>query len=302
MKRIYWFTPVLLLGLLFAFVSTALAETTYTVKSGDTLYSIAHTYGTTVQAIVDANHLENARLIRVGQVLIIPDGSSDSATPAPANTPAPNNTPAPAAPTSVPAPTTAPASTSLLPNPSFEGDWYKSNGINELQIPVGWFVATDEGANTLVPGDGGLFNRPECRVITDSSLPGNEADLFVFDGYKTIKCFKGGAPTSFSIFTDVYLQPGTYRFTMNFFPDIVQGLDNGNKVWATDPLAAEARVIYKNGGTNWATTTIGTKNTVTYTFTLTSAGSVRLGGSFRNRFVNSNNGWFLDAWTLVKTK
>ncbi|WP_116999137.1 LysM peptidoglycan-binding domain-containing protein, partial [Desertimonas flava] len=44
----------------------------YTVQSGDTLYRIALRYGTSVAAIVAANHLPNANLIRVGQILIIP--------------------------------------------------------------------------------------------------------------------------------------------------------------------------------------------------------------------------------------
>lgn len=45
---------------------------TYVVKSGDTLLKIAAKYGTTVDAIVKANNLKNASLIRVGQTLIIP--------------------------------------------------------------------------------------------------------------------------------------------------------------------------------------------------------------------------------------
>ncbi len=46
---------------------------TYTVKSGDTLYSLARKYGVSVSAIVSANHLANASYITVGQVLVIPD-------------------------------------------------------------------------------------------------------------------------------------------------------------------------------------------------------------------------------------
>ncbi|MFC4682212.1 LysM peptidoglycan-binding domain-containing protein [Exiguobacterium aestuarii] len=45
---------------------------TYTVKSGDTLYSIARTYGVTVSALAAANNITNYNLIYVGQVLIIP--------------------------------------------------------------------------------------------------------------------------------------------------------------------------------------------------------------------------------------
>ncbi|MCU0465807.1 MAG: LysM peptidoglycan-binding domain-containing protein [Anaerolineae bacterium] len=46
--------------------------TSYTVQAGDTLFSIAQRNGTTVQAIVDANELENPNALRIGQTLLIP--------------------------------------------------------------------------------------------------------------------------------------------------------------------------------------------------------------------------------------
>ncbi|MFC7322607.1 LysM peptidoglycan-binding domain-containing protein [Halobacillus campisalis] len=49
---------------------------TYTVKSGDTLYSIARKYNTTVSEITSVNQIRNAALIQVGQVLTIPNGST----------------------------------------------------------------------------------------------------------------------------------------------------------------------------------------------------------------------------------
>ena len=51
------------------------AATTYIVRPGDTLSEIAVRHGTTVQALVQANNLQNANLIRVGQLLQIPDTS-----------------------------------------------------------------------------------------------------------------------------------------------------------------------------------------------------------------------------------
>jgi LysM repeat protein len=44
----------------------------YIVQKGDSLYSIARRYGTTVQALAVANHIANPSLIYVGQRLIIP--------------------------------------------------------------------------------------------------------------------------------------------------------------------------------------------------------------------------------------
>jgi Tol biopolymer transport system component/LysM repeat protein len=51
---------------------TPLANQTYTVKAGDTLSEIAARFGVTVQAIAEANGITNTKLIRVGQVLVIP--------------------------------------------------------------------------------------------------------------------------------------------------------------------------------------------------------------------------------------
>ncbi len=51
------------------------AATTYIVRPGDTLSEIAVRHGTSVQALVKANNLQNANLIRVGQLLQIPDTS-----------------------------------------------------------------------------------------------------------------------------------------------------------------------------------------------------------------------------------
>ncbi len=45
------------------------------VQSGETLFSIARRYGTTVEAIVRANNLANPSLIYPGQRLVIPSGS-----------------------------------------------------------------------------------------------------------------------------------------------------------------------------------------------------------------------------------
>jgi len=52
--------------------STETKTITYTVQAGDTLARLALKYGTTVQALVDLNGIQNPDLIRVNQVLTIP--------------------------------------------------------------------------------------------------------------------------------------------------------------------------------------------------------------------------------------
>jgi len=44
----------------------------HVVRSGETVYHIAHVYGVSVQRLLEANHLSDARDLRVGQSLLIP--------------------------------------------------------------------------------------------------------------------------------------------------------------------------------------------------------------------------------------
>ena len=76
---------------------------TYVVRKGDVLGRIAQNLGVAVQALVEANELENPNQLSIGQVLIIPpptvtaDSRRDvSATPLPTSTPRPTVSPTPA--------------------------------------------------------------------------------------------------------------------------------------------------------------------------------------------------------------
>jgi LysM repeat protein len=71
---------------------TAVYASTYRVKSGDTLYSIARNFNVSVQEIVQTNSIVNPNLIYVDQELQIPDGNTN---PPPA--PPPGGTPPPPA-------------------------------------------------------------------------------------------------------------------------------------------------------------------------------------------------------------
>ncbi len=54
------------------------SSTVYVVQSGDTLYSIALRYGTSVSELVALNNIANPNLIYVGQVLYLPSDSASS--------------------------------------------------------------------------------------------------------------------------------------------------------------------------------------------------------------------------------
>lgn len=56
-----------------ASLPVSVIASTYVVHPGDTLSDIALRHGTTVSALVDANHIADPNLIRIGQLLQIPD-------------------------------------------------------------------------------------------------------------------------------------------------------------------------------------------------------------------------------------
>ena len=72
-------SKVLIAALLMAILTTSMAEaappppqgTVYIVRWGDTLYSIARRFGTTVGALAALNGIAPPYTIKVGQVLIV---------------------------------------------------------------------------------------------------------------------------------------------------------------------------------------------------------------------------------------
>ena len=158
----------------------------------------------------------------------------------------------------------------------------------------------DEGG-ILAPESNVAYLRPESRIAPRWGIPPDEVNLFVYNGDWTLKVFKGGAPISFRMFTDVHLEPGTYRFVANYFPDIVAHYNSdGTKVWAPQALAGEAYFINSGRAVIWTPMQVGVKNTMVETFTVTTAGPIRVGVGWRARYVQGNNGLFIDDWSLQK--
>jgi LysM repeat protein len=81
MRRLKWIVPlVVLLSLLVSSVALAAPAQSggfwYTVRCGDTLFSIGRTYGVNPWSIASANGLANPNYIYAGQALWIPNGPS----------------------------------------------------------------------------------------------------------------------------------------------------------------------------------------------------------------------------------
>jgi hypothetical protein len=223
-------------------------------------------------------------------------------TPWPTITQTPTNTPTSSpTPTDTATPTNTPVPTgiNLLPNPSFEQGWYHINGIPELQVPNQWTLEWVTGDNPLDPDPWNDFVRPESRVINFDFLPADEHDLFIWDGSHTVKVFKGEGAIYFSLTTRVYLQPGTYNFEINVFPDLIIGYtEAGGKIYADDPLSGEIQFIVDVPATTWIYPHIGRRSTYGHTFTVDSGRLVRIGLAIRGRWAIENNGWFMDDWAL----
>jgi hypothetical protein len=188
----------------------------------------------------------------------------------------------------------------LLPNPSFEQGWYQLNGAPELQIPEGWQFTFKDEENQLDPDPWNEWVPPEVRVLPSAFLPVDEQPLFIWDGNQTVKVFKGSGAIWFELTTAVTLQPGTYILIINVFPDLVVGYDNGQKIWAPDPLSGEVKLIAGNGTTGWLLPTFGQKNRFQTTFTVSQTQTVTVGAAMRGRWAIQNNGWFMDDWGLYK--
>jgi hypothetical protein len=225
----------------------------------------------------------------------------------PTETAVPTNTPAPQPPTQ-PEPTppqdvgSLPLGVNLLPNPSFEAGWYHPHGISELQIPNDWTFQWDEGPTGFGTEIWDVYVRPEVRVLPATQLPPHERNQFVLDGNQTIKAFKGNGAISFRLFTDMALPAGTYVLEIRLFPDLVMDYNNGQKVWADDPLAGEMRFIAGSASTGWQLVQFGQINTRTHTFTLDQPQTMQIGAGIRGRFAIPNNGWFIDDWSLRRVE
>jgi hypothetical protein len=190
----------------------------------------------------------------------------------------------------------------LLTNPSFEADWHHPSNIPELQIPNGWRFWYREGHENPHSEDvWNKFVRPEVRVLLREQLPEAERELFILQGDQVLKIFKGHGAWFGGLSQYLQLEPGTYRFTVKVYADLVKEYNDAGKVWADDPDQRDglARFMFNTKGQDWQPLRPGAWNTLALDF-LAPEHEFGLGIDFMCPFALANSGVFCDDWSLVK--
>lgn len=129
---------------------------TYVVQRGDSLYSIANLYGTTVEVLMMVNGITDPELIQVGQELII---SWEEPTPTATATPEPTPTPTPQ-PTSTP--TTTPSFTPSATPPSTPQPTPQST---PPPMPTPTLAYPYPAPALLAPADGQVFQGTDQAIV-----------------------------------------------------------------------------------------------------------------------------------------
>lgn len=141
-------TSAAALGLFVAGTVSADASTTYTVKSGDSVWAISQKFDSTINAIENANNIQG-HLILPGQNLTIPDGTSTSTqTAATTNTQA--NTQAAATTNTQQAATTSQATTNTNTNTNSQASTTSSSSSSYTGSNMKEYVLSQMSSRTGV--------------------------------------------------------------------------------------------------------------------------------------------------------
>ena len=144
---------------------------TYTIQAGDTLLAIADQFGTTVNAIAEANDITDATSLNIGQVLIIPGLPEDrtvlgATEEPPTDTPEPTDEPEP---TVEPEPTDEPEPT-VEDDPTCEGNVHIVEAGEFPAVIAPLYDITVEELMAANPGiDPTTIQIGDCLIIPDPS-------------------------------------------------------------------------------------------------------------------------------------
>ena len=209
----------------------------------------------------------------------------------------------PPPPPPLPPPPPPPAG-NLLINGSFENGTYKWGGVDEFNIPDDWdwTFAPPEETNPVDPSSWSEFKPPEVVNPSAVNLPPHEQALFILDGERTLKIFKGSGSIKFSLSQLVTItEPTTLRLTMPIYADLVKGYtDGGQKVWADDSEGRDGLykwIIDDYSPSVWLSLVPGAWEDIVAEGTV-QPGVVRVGVEVMLPFPLVNNGIFADSWTL----
>jgi eukaryotic-like serine/threonine-protein kinase len=203
----------------------------------------------------------------------------------------------------------------LLDNPSFEMGFNDAeiDGAlkQEIKIPVGWRLLVDDERSPVDNDPGRSYAFPEMNPQTEDRM--NECNqeekepiCEIFDQNQVLHVFKSGRAMRFALYqTTSILAPGTYRFSVDYFADVVQWRDeNDRKVWG-GPEMAEIHLCVEDGHYLLAETwqpvaQVGQVGSRELVFVLPQATTVTVYAKFRNTADNVGgvNGWFLDNFVL----
>ena len=176
-------------------------------------------------------------------------------------------------------------------------------GNQSFKLPHGWVARWADDSIPNEYGDGQPWNQfvaPEFDLKHVDQFPDHEKVFFVRDGEWTFKPFKDHAWRA-ELMTTVFLDPGSYEFTVNVYPDLVASYKDGEKVWATD----RPGFIYffnAEGDFSHVEATPGKWMTRTLTFDVLVAQKLLFGLGFICPWSLKNSGWFCDNWTLERVE
>ncbi|MCP4356603.1 MAG: protein kinase [Chloroflexi bacterium] len=215
-----------------------------------------------------------------------------------------------------PTPTPLPEE-NLLTNPSFEmppvsfKDAHTNAVYQELRVPAGWHLVVHDKAPVdagegvyvfpeMIEREKGVLN--ECNGV--SGAPPAEL-CSLFDKEKILKVFKGpGLPVRFGLYQEVFLEPGAYNFTITYFANSIWYEEDDVKRFSPfEDNRAETQLCITGAEydhEDWQPVETGKIVTQEIKFIVPEAQNVTLYAKFRNRFEQTENGWFFDHWTLQK--
>lgn len=209
-------------------------------------------------------------------------------------------------------------SKNLLVNPSFEGGW--TDLTQSIQLPNDWAFFSysgekagyqpevrDEDGNIIIHEQQWMTHDPELVLRSRDHLPQEEHDLYIVDGDWCAKLFAGHKAFHAELLQNIALEPGaTYRLTVHAFVDTFVWEDGKKPPQSNEPVDKRAARIALFAGDqekwfdeksfeDWYLN----RHELSFEF-VAYCDEEEVGIEVWHPWPVDNNGWFLDAFELVK--